>query len=419
VNLLFKAGGGLFALLLTAGTISAFKSTAVVQKGNAGLAMETIEDKANLPQRIKDNQLPPVIPYESKGDLAVDAYKNVQVLGHLTTGQMTGLMNAMALWVAPNDGGCAYCHAPLRDATGKVVKSADGTTQVDPNNLQSDELYAKRVARRMLEMTLRINGDWKQHVQGTGVTCYTCHRGNPVPKYIWFDQPESDPEGMLGYNANQNSPAAVAGVTSLPGDALQTFLETDENIRIQSTHAVDDGNRASIKQAEWTYALMIHMSNALGVNCTYCHNTRSMGEWSTSPATRAQAWYGIRMVRELNGQYLLPLARNGTLPANRLGSFGDGPKVNCATCHQRAYKPLLGQSLLGDYPMLAQAMPQPAKTVVAAASAAASATNEPPASPAEPVAVPPQASAVPAPSATPASSQPTHPAPSRSNPPRP
>jgi len=32
------------------------------------------------------------------------------------------------------------------------------------------------------------------------------------------------------------------------------------------------GNRSSIKQTEWTYSLMIHMSESLGVNCTYCHN---------------------------------------------------------------------------------------------------------------------------------------------------
>jgi cytochrome c peroxidase len=113
---------------------------------------------------------------------------------------------------------------------------------------------------------------------------------------------------------------------------------------------------------------MIHFSNSLGVNCTYCHNTRSMGEWSTSPSTRAQAWYGIRMVRNLNKEYLEPLA--DTLPPNRHGAeMGDGPKLNCATCHNGAYKPLLGVSMLGDYQALAMAMPQPAKTLVAPAVA--------------------------------------------------
>jgi photosynthetic reaction center cytochrome c subunit len=36
-------------------------------------------------------------------------------------------------------------------------------------------------------------------------------------------------------------------------------------------------------------------------------------------------------------------------PANRKGPEGDVYKVNCATCHQGAQKPLLGVSMLKDY----------------------------------------------------------------------
>jgi len=42
------------------------------------------------------------------------------------------------------------------------------------------------VARRMIQMTQRINVDWKPHVADTGVTCYTCHRGNNIPANVWF-----------------------------------------------------------------------------------------------------------------------------------------------------------------------------------------------------------------------------------------
>jgi photosynthetic reaction center cytochrome c subunit len=168
----------------------------------------------------------------------------------------------------------------------------------------------------------------------------------------------------MGSKADQNSPAYNAGLSSLPSSSFRPFLSGDENIRVQSTVAIGSQDRASIKQTEWTYALMMHFSNSLGVNCTFCHNTRSMGEWSTSPVTREQAWYGIRMVRDLNNNYLEPLTK--TFPENRLGVTGDGPKVNCATCHQGAYKPLLGVSMLGDYPVLSGPQPQPQKTVVQA-----------------------------------------------------
>jgi photosynthetic reaction center cytochrome c subunit len=56
------------------------------------------------------------------------------------------------------------------------------------------------------------------------------------------------------------------------------------------------------------------------------------------------------MLRELNAVYLETL--NKTYPANRLGPLGDSPKANCATCHQGASKPLLGQSMARDFPEL-------------------------------------------------------------------
>ena len=119
----------------------------------------------------------------------------------------------------------------------------------------------------------------------------------------------------------------------------------------------------SIKQAEWTYALMMHFSNALGVNCTYCHNSRAFGDWTQSSPQRTTAWYGIRMVRDLNVDYLTPLT--GVFPAYRLGQAGDAPKVNCTTCHQGIYKPLYGVSMVQNFPELTHS------TVLAASPAAA------------------------------------------------
>ena len=84
---------------------------------------------------------------------------------------------------------------------------------------------------------------------------------------------------------------------------------------------------------------MIHMSEGLGVNCTFCHNTRAFSQWKESTPQRVTAWHGIQMVRELNASYLDPL--KPTYPANRLGALGDAPKANCTTCHQGVNKPLL------------------------------------------------------------------------------
>jgi photosynthetic reaction center cytochrome c subunit len=95
---------------------------------------------------------------------------------------------------------------------------------------------------------------------------------------------------------------------------------------------------------------MVHMSNSLGVNCTFCHNTQSFGNWQLSPPQRTVAWHGIRMARELNTEYLVPLGK--VLPPNRLGLTGDAPKVACATCHQGVNKPLYGAAMAKDFPGL-------------------------------------------------------------------
>jgi photosynthetic reaction center cytochrome c subunit len=192
------------------------------------------------------------------------------------------------------------------------------------------------------------------------VTCYTCHRGQPVPSNIWFEEPPPAHDDLaMGGKAGQNAPSATAGVTSLPGGMFRPFLVDDEPIRVIGTETLPHGNPASIKQAEWTYGLMMNISSSLGVNCTYCHNTRSFAQWEVSPPARATAWYGIRMVRDLNNAYLVPLTSQ--FPASRLGTLGDAPKVNCATCHQGVFKPLLGVSMLNDYAVLAEAKPQPQK----------------------------------------------------------
>jgi photosynthetic reaction center cytochrome c subunit len=110
------------------------------------------------------------------------------------------------------------------------------------------------------------------------------------------------------------------------------------------------------KDAEHTYGLMMRISGALGVNCTFCHNSQNFGEWSHSRVQKQTAWYGIRMVRQANADYIQPLAP--VFPAvgwdgkARLGPQGDPLKVNCQTCHQGYSKPLGGVSMLADNPAL-------------------------------------------------------------------
>ena len=141
-------------------------------------------------------------------------------------------------------------------------------------------------------------------------------------------------------------------MSSLPNDPFSSLLDQAQPIRVVATKALESSSidasvrEPGVQSAEKTYGLLIHMSTALGVNCTYCHNSRAFSDWSQSTPQRVTAWHGIRMVRDLNLSYLDPL--KATWPANRLGAQGDGPKAYCTTCHQGLAKPLNGAQMHKD-----------------------------------------------------------------------
>jgi photosynthetic reaction center cytochrome c subunit len=305
------------------------------QTGYRGTGMVTITNPRIQAELQAKNVPPPALPpIPGESPLARDVYKNVQVLTDLTVNEFIHQMTAQANWVAPKEQ-CAYCH-----------NLAD---------FASDEKYTKIVARRMLSMTRDINVNWQKHVQKTGVTCYTCHRGNPVPKDVWFINPGPGSRGMAARDHGQNRPAPNINLTSLPYDPYTPFLLGDGNIRVQTTTALPTGNTQDIKATEDTYALMIHTSQALGVNCEHCHNSRAWPIWGQGNPQRVVGWYAIRMVRGLNNDYMAPLTP--TFPPNRLGPTGDVAKINCTTCHQGQPKPLNGVSMLAEHPELARLAP--------------------------------------------------------------
>ena len=319
----------------------------VEQVGPRGTALMQVADKSSM---VKVGVVPdppyPLTADMREGTRANVTYQNVKVLGDLSTEEFNYTMAAMTNWVSPADGtvkngGCNYCH--------------------NPANMASDELYTKVVARRMLQQTRAINGQWKPHFQASlngenaGVTCWTCHRGKPVPVNNWS---EAMPAGntIMGNKHGQNTPLRQVSYASLPYDSFSSYLQGKNEIRVGGVNALppkDIGKGlegASIQHTEKTYGLMMHMSSGLGVNCTYCHNSQNFANWSQSRTQRVSAWYGIRMVRDINDNYITSLGN--VWPANRRGPAGDPLKVNCATCHQGVNKPMGGYPMLKDYPGL-------------------------------------------------------------------
>jgi len=381
--------GAVAGTLLTIAMLSKFERPGqiTVQRGFRGVAMETNYNPRDLVKYVAANKAPGALPrLPDTGPKAGQVYKNVQVLGDLSVGNFTRLMVSITQWVSPTQG-CAYCH--------------------NTANMAEDTYYTKIVARRMVQMTQNINSTWAPHVwgvaanpgngtgtmipgaaaatagagtpggvvlasaapaagtpgtttaaAGAGVTCYTCHRGNPVPNYIWWKDPGPTPRagGVLEVSMGQNMASSAAGYSSLPYDPFTPMLEGAYPIRQQGETALPAGNRHSIKETEWTYALMIHFAQSLGVNCTYCHNSRAFGDWSQSTPQRISAWHAIRMVRDINNNYMDTLRE--VFPVGRLGPTGDAPKVACATCHQGVFKPLYGVNMVNAFPELKQPGPQ-------------------------------------------------------------
>jgi hypothetical protein len=105
-------------------------------------------------------------------------YKNIQVLKGLPAIQLRPMMNYISGALGVN---CAFCH----------VRSGDQW------EFEKDDNNHKKIARRMIQMTMDIN---KNSFQGRmQVTCYTCHRGDehtvgipPLPRVMPVETPRSN-----------------------------------------------------------------------------------------------------------------------------------------------------------------------------------------------------------------------------------
>ncbi|WP_425083084.1 photosynthetic reaction center cytochrome PufC [Ruegeria profundi] len=335
-------GGAIFiaAMLVAFGQPFATKSIQTGPRGTGMSVTEFINDVERPDPTIEDYLTEEPYPPQPGDVLARDIYENVQVLGDLTEDNFNRLMNAMTFWVAPEQG-CAYCHG-------------DG----DLETYGEDNLYSKLVSRRMIEMTQNINENWDGHVNANkevGVNCYTCHRGQNVPSDIWFRiTPVVD--AMTGWGAVQNRATVQSQSTSLPSDALETYLLDygiigvhDLESRVAGSPA-DEGFR-SIQDTERTYSLMNYIDNSLGVNCVFCHNSRAFYDTAEVTPQWATASLGIAMVQELNNDYLVPLGE--LYPEERLGPIHqDAPKAACRTCHKGYQQPLQGMNMIADWPEL-------------------------------------------------------------------
>lgn len=310
-------------------------ATASQQTGPRGTGMhvqEFVSDLAVYPDVDGYVTSEPVVP-TADSQLAIDVLEGVPpALANVTVENYERLRDAMRSWTGIPD-------------------------LLEPGN----DSYQTSLAYSMIEMTQNINQNWAGHVQANaevGVTCYTCHRGQPVPNNIWYRVGNVN-ANVAGWPAIQNRVTMTSNFTSLPSTYLEHFLLQDENGQYGVAQVHDLESRVQqqpgdplIQQAEMTYAWMNYFSNSLGVNCTFCHNTRAFYDPSQVTPQWATASLGILMVQETLEQYILPLET--VLPPERLGPvFADVPKLACRTCHQGEQQPLNGLNVIRNWPELA------------------------------------------------------------------
>jgi photosynthetic reaction center cytochrome c subunit len=159
-----QTGGCLLgaACLVVAALLAGCERTDHVQHGYRGTAEVQLYKPSAVAALADINTIPEAEePADPDSPSVKEVFKNVQVMSDLSATEFSRLMQALATWVAPEEG-CDYCH--------------------NPKKLESDEKYTKIVARRMLQMTRNINTNWKAHVGSTGVTAGPATVARPCPR---------------------------------------------------------------------------------------------------------------------------------------------------------------------------------------------------------------------------------------------
>ncbi len=288
--------------------------------------------------------VPPVLPAAADGGpKATDVYKNVKVLTDVNAAEFMRLQQALTNWVSPGQG-CAFCH--------------------NTGNWASDEKRTKLIARRMLEMTRYVNSAWGGHVNPTGVTCYTCHRGQPVPAEVWWPRIEREQKPFID-RAEQWKETAPTVSTFFPNAGYAEYYLQDHPVAVISTSALRTNDVGSYIAATRIYEMMMQMSLQIGVNCGYCHASRAFQDWNQSTPMRWVGYYSLRLIRDLNRNYLLPLAQVipqqrelvhptpvPVVPAYEKGQQPGNALLTCETCHYRLPNPMNGVNMVKDYPGL-------------------------------------------------------------------
>ena len=310
-----------------------------IQTGPDGTAM--VRFVSPTPWRVMTAPRIADAPAAAGGPLATANYKNVTVLTDVSAAEFDRLQTAMTAWVSPKEG-CGFCHVGTDFSADHPMKTA---------------------TRNMLQLTRALNTTWKAHVGDAGVTCFSCHRGEPVPPETWLPSHPLPGRPAIAKAENWNENADTVR-KFFPDNGWALFFLGDEPVRATSDTALRGDTLASSVEVKRVYEMMMQMSDGIGANCTTCHNSRAFGDWAQSTPMRWVAYDAFRMMRDINVNYLLTLAHEmpQTHEPTKVNALvatvhqtvpqTGGGLANCATCHYGVLKPDPGTATLANFPEL-------------------------------------------------------------------
>jgi photosynthetic reaction center cytochrome c subunit len=259
-------------------------------------------------------------------------------------------------------------HAPVRGEQ----QGPDGTSMVQFENtspwrvatapshggsfdaaIHSKDPHMQAVTRAMTDMTQAINTKWRSHVGAQGVTCFTCHRNQAIPPETWFPRVPKETPPMVATSENWNETAQTVR-NFFPDNGWALYFLQNEPIHVQSKTALRIGTVAPQLVAKRVYEFMMQMSNDIGVNCGYCHNSRAMADWNQSTPNRWTGYTAIQMTRDIDQHFLFNqadlflqtreyLKQNSlVVPPDRRVSDAAPGLIVCASCHYGHTKPETG-----------------------------------------------------------------------------
>ena len=296
----------------THGTQMGFRASQMVQFASRA---ETAPINADIPTALPASDF--------GGPTAAEKYKNVKVLTDVSAAEFDRLQQAITSWVAPKQG-CAFCHDTGDFASDAKPTKLAARPHDGDDALRQLGLVDPRPAdwRHLLHLPSRPAGAGRGLVAARAAAGEDVHRSQRALE-----------------RGRRHGDALLPQTPASPSTSCRTIRSEGQSSTALRSNGVGqfDRRQAHLRDDDADVAADRRQLRLLP-------QTRgALADWSQSTPERWVAYYSIRMIRDLNRNYLLPLAQ--VIPQQRVlvhpdGDAGDpglskGPAAGQRAAHLR------------------------------------------------------------------------------------